>query len=129
MAGGILATILVVSVFIAGRSTLIYIYTVDPVEINYAMTRFLYVMPFLFLTSSYEIIGSALRGMEKSTLPALFTLLGTVVFRLFWVYVIFPLWDSFETLIIVYPVSWALTGGMVVIYYISQRKKLFAKKI
>lgn len=126
MTAGVIATALLISVFIAGRNTLIRIYTVDPVEINYAMKRFLYVMPFLFLTSSYEITGSALRGMGKSVLPAFFTLLGTVVFRLFWVYVIFPLWNSFETLIIVYPVSWALTGGMVGIYYISQKKKLFA---
>lgn len=129
MAGGTLATMLVISLFIAGRGTLIRIYTVDPVEIDYAMMRFLYVMPFLFLTSSYEVTGSALRGMGKSTLPAVFTFLGTVVFRLFWVYVIFPLWNSFETLIIVYPVSWALTGGMMVLYYILQRKKLFAEKM
>lgn len=129
MAGGVLATFLTVFVFIAGRNILIRIYTVDPVEINYAMMRFLYVMPFLFLTGSYEVTGSALRGMGKSTLPAFFTFLGTVVFRLFWVYAIFPLWNSFETLIIVYPVSWALTGGMMVIYYILQRKKLFAEKM
>lgn len=129
MAGGTLATMLVISLFIAGRGTLIRIYTVDPVEIDYAMMRFLYVMPFLFLTSSYEVTGSALRGMGKSTLPAVFTFLGTVVFRLFWIYVIFPLWNSFETLIIVYPVSWALTGGMMVLYYILQRKKLLAEKM
>ena len=128
MVGGIFSTMLVMSAFIAGRSVLIRIYTVDPVEIDYAMMRFLYVMPFLFLTSSYEVIGSALRGMGKSTLPAVFTFLGTVVFRLFWVYVIFPLWNSFETLIVVYPVSWALTGGMMVFYYISQRKKLLVEK-
>lgn len=36
---------------------------------------------------------------------------------------------SFETPIIVYLVPWALTGGMVVIYYIAQRKKLFATVI
>lgn len=127
MAGGMIGTILVIFVFILARGTLIRIFTVDPVEIEYAMTRFLYVMPFLFLTSTYEIIGSALRGMGRSTLPALFTLLGTVVFRVFWVYVIFPLWNSFQMLIIVYPVSWVLTGGMVAVYYFSQRKKLFAK--
>lgn len=129
MTVGVLATILVVSVFIAARSTLIRIYTIDPVEIDYAMKRFLYVMPFLFLTSSYEITGSALRGMGKSTLPAFFTLLGTVVFRLFWVYVIFPLWNSFEMLIIVYPISWVLTGGMIIVYYISQKRKLLVKRL
>lgn len=126
MSLGVLASILVSFVLIAGRSTMIRIYTVDPVEIDYAMTRFLYATPFLFLINSYEITGSALRGMGKSTFPAFFTLLGTVVFRLFWVYVVFPFRNSFEMLILVYPVSWVLTGGMTVIYYIAQRKKLFA---
>lgn len=128
LAGGITATIIVIFIFILGRSTLIRIFTVDPVEIEYAMMRFVYVMPFLFLTSSYEVVGSALRGMGRSVAPALFTLLGTVVFRVFWVYVIFPVWNSFQTLIIVYPVSWLLTGGMVVAYYLLHRSGLFANR-
>lgn len=127
MAGGMIGTILVISVFIFARGTLIRIFTVEPVEIEYAMARFLYVMPFLFLTSTYEIIGSALRGMGRSTLPAIFTLLGTVVFRVFWVYVIFPLWNSFRMLIVVYPISWVLTGGMMAVYYFLQRRKLFSQ--
>lgn len=122
LAGGALTTILVISVFILGRNTLIRIFTVDPIEISYAMTRFQYVMPFLFLTSSYEITGSALRGMGKSAAPALFTLIGTVGFRVFWVYVVFPIWNSFPMLIVVYPISWVLTGAMVVGYYFSQRR-------
>lgn len=85
-------------------------------------------MPFLLLTSSYEVVGSALRGMGRLVAPAFFTLLGTVVFRVFWVYVIFPVWNSFQTLIIVYPVSWLLTGGMVVAYYLLHRRQLFAGK-
>ena len=128
LAGGIIAAVCIISVFILGRNTLIRIFTVDPVEIEYAMMRFVYVMPFLFLTSSYEVVGSALRGMGKSLAPALFTLLGTVVFRVFWVYVVFPIWNSFQTLIIVYPISWLLTGGMVVAYYLLHRRQLFAER-
>ena len=90
------------------------------------MVRFLYAIPFLFLTTTYEVIGSALRGMGRSTLPAVFTFVGTVVFRVFWIYVIFPMWNSFPALIIVYPVSWVLTGGMMAVYYFLQRWKLFA---
>lgn len=33
--------------------------------------------------SSYEIVGSALRGMGRSTVPALLTVIGSVVFRVF----------------------------------------------
>lgn len=127
LADGMIGTFLATLVFIITRGTLIRIFTVDPAEIEYAMARFLYVMPFLFVTGTYEIVGSALRGMGKSTLPAVFTLLGTVVFRVFWVYVIFPLRNSFHALIVVYPISWVLTGIMMLLYYLGQRGKLFAK--
>lgn len=40
--------------------------------IEYAMARFLYAMPFLFLTATYEVSGSALRGMGRLTLPVVF---------------------------------------------------------
>ena len=83
-------------------------------------------MPFLFLESTYEITGSALRGMGRSALPALFTVIGTVVFRVFWVYVVFPYWSSFPALISVYPISWALTGGMMILYYLGCRRRLFS---
>ncbi len=129
LAGGMIGAILVSFIFIFARSTVIRIFTVDPAEIEYAMTRFLYAMPFLFLTSTYEVVGSALRGMGKSTLPAVFTVLGTVVFRVIWIYAVFPLWNSFHALIIVYPVSWVLTGGLMILYYFWQQRKLFGKDL
>lgn len=36
------------------------------------------------LTTTYEVESAALRGMGKSLEPAIFTILGTVVFRLIW---------------------------------------------
>lgn len=125
LAAGMIGAILVSFGFILTRNTVIRIFTVDPAEIEYAMARFRYAIPFLFLTSTYEVVGSALRGMGRSTLPAIFTVLGTVVFRVFWVYAVFPMWNSFQALIIVYPVSWMLTGGMMILYYFGQRRKLF----
>lgn len=66
--------------------------------------------------------SSMLQQLFNSAAPALFTLIGTVGFRVLWVYVIFPIWNSFPMLIIVYPISWVLTGVMVVGYYFSQRR-------
>lgn len=76
LAGGIIGTVFVVSAFILGCSILIRIFTVDPVEIEYAMMRFVYVMPFLFLAGTYEVVGSALRGMGKSLAPGFFYTFG-----------------------------------------------------
>lgn len=126
MLEGIIGTATLTAVILLGRHTLIQVYTINPQEIKYAMYRMTLAMPFLFLQSTYEITGSALRGMGRSTLPALFTVIGTVVFRVFWVYVIFPHWNTFPALVSVYPVSWALTGGMMVLYYLGSRKKLFS---
>lgn len=80
------------------------------------------------VAGSYEITGSTLRGMGRSTVPALLTVIGSVVFRVIWVYVVFAKWRSFSVLIIVYPISWVLTGSMVVGYYFLMRRRLFAEK-
>lgn len=80
--------------------------------------------PFLFLAGMYEITGSSLRGMGRSLTSALLAVLGTVVFRVFWVYLIFPTWGTFSSLMMVYPVSWALTGTMMTIYYFFAIQKI-----
>lgn len=103
---------------------LIRVFTVVPEEMEFGLVRVYYVLPFMFLACSYEIGGSSLRGMGRSTMPALFTVIGTVVFRLFWVYVVFPRVGTLSFLLIVYPLSWALTGAMVVVYYLAVNRKL-----
>ncbi len=61
----------------------------------------------------YEIPGSALRGMGRSMLPTLLTVFGTCVLRIIWVYTVCPVWEGFHALMFVYPVSWTITGVMV----------------
>ncbi len=126
---GVISSEALALLFLAGSGLFIQIFTVKPNEIAYAMVRIYYVLPFTLLECSYEITGSYLRGMGRSTMPALFTVIGTVVFRVFWVYVVFPHMGSLASLLIVYPISWVLTGGMVIIYYLAIRKKIFANEV
>ena len=111
--------------FIAGSSFLIKIYTVKPLEIEFAMIRIMYILPFLFITSSYEITGSSLRGMGRSAIPAVITVVGVVVFRVIWVYLIFPNFGNLLSLLIVYPISWVITGGMMLGYYAIAKKSIY----
>lgn len=124
MLEGVAGAAVLTAVILVGRDTLIQIYTTDPEEIRYAMVRLFYGIPFLFLAGMYEITGSSLRGMGRSLTPALLAVLGTVVFRVFWVYRVFPIWDTFSSLMMVYPVSWALTGTMMTIYYFLTIRKI-----
>lgn len=122
----VIGVVALCGIFIAGSSFLIKIYTVKPLEIEFAMVRILYILPFLFITTSYEITGSALRGMGRSAVPAVITVVGVVVFRLIWVYLIFPyLGGSLFSLLIVYPISWFITGGMMLGYYAIAKKGIF----
>ena len=62
-------------------------------------------------------------GSIPSVIPALITVLGTVVFRVSWVYTVFPHWNTLASLLAVYPISWLLTGAMMVSYYFYVRRR------
>ena len=70
------------------------------------------------LACSYEISGSVLRGYGHSLTPALFTVFGTCVFRVIWVNTVVPAHHVLPILFSVYPISWILTGTMVLTAYV-----------
>lgn len=113
------------AMFYVGRDQFISLYTTEKLVAGYALIRMYHCMIPHFLMNSYEITGSVLRGMGYSLLPALLTVIGSVGFRLVWLFAIFPVFNSFEMLLNVYPVSWILTGTMVITSYIFISKKAF----
>lgn len=91
----------------------------------YGKIRMEIVLACQFMASSYEISASALRGMGKSMLPTILTVFGTCLLRIVWVYEVCPVWTSFSTIMLVYPVSWVATGTMVsMAFYLTVRKRL-----
>ena len=103
--------------------TLLHIFSTDPEVIGYGLTRMHIVLAVQFIACSYEIAGSSLRGMGKSMTPTMLTILGTCLLRVVWVYVVCPQWHGFDVLMSVYPVSWVLTGTMVVTAYFRSIRK------
>ena len=82
---------------------------------------------FNFMASSYEVTGGALRGMGYSMVPTALTIVGSCLFRIFWVFMIFPKAGTFRSLILVYPVSWAVCGIMVISSYLIIMRRLTAR--
>lgn len=81
------------------------------------------------LACLYEIPGSALRGMGRSMLPTLLTVFGTCLLRIVWVYAVCPVWQGFHALMFVYPVSWTITGVMVMAAYLITFRKIRQKSL
>lgn len=126
MTEGMLLTMVLSTIFTVWGRTFVGLYTTNTVVMAYALIRMHHVMMIEFLTGSYEIAGSVLRGVGYSLLPAILTVLGSVCFRIFWLFAIFPKRHTFDMLMTVYPVSWVLTGGMVLLAYFVVTKKLFS---
>ena len=107
------------------REQLIQLFTKDPEVIVYAMTRITTTLSVHFLIGTYEISGGCLRGMGKSVTPMLISILGTCAFRLIWVFTVVSAHHEFRTLMMVYPISWVLTGCVMTTAYLLTRRKLF----
>ena len=114
--------------FIAGRHFTLSLFTTDPEVFKYAVIRFTHILAFQWMVSSYEISGSAMRGMGYSMTPTVITIFGTCVFRIFWVLTLFPRHRDFGFLLYVYPASWLITGFMVLLaYFLVCRKAMPAR--
>ena len=114
-------------VFWIFRGTLIQIFTTDQEVIAYAMIRMMIVSTWEIGTGTYEIPAGCLRGMGISMAPTVLVIFGSCVFRLIYVSTIFAAHHDFLILTIVYPISWAITGVAVEIFYFVMRRKLFAR--
>ncbi|MDE5828778.1 MAG: MATE family efflux transporter [Duncaniella sp.] len=89
------------------------VFTGDTEVIRYATERIYSALRFQFIAATYEISGAYMRGLGYSMTPTLLTILGTCVLRIVWVHTISVHYHTFPALLLVYPVSWAITGLMV----------------
>ncbi len=117
--------LVVLALFLLFRDPIMSLFTTDEAVLGYAFIRIMRVCGTHFLIGTYEISGGALRGMNHSLLPALISIFGTCAFRLLWVFAVVGKHHTFETLMLVYPASWILTGTLMLTSYFVARKRLF----
>ncbi len=109
---------LMTALFLGLQNFWIGLYTTNPLVMEYAKRKMGISLALHFLICTYEIMGSLMRGMGRSMLPAVITILGSVCFRIVWLLTVFAQNHTFETLIWVYPVSWILTGSMMFVAFL-----------
>ena len=71
----------------------------------------------------YEVAASGMRGMGWSVLPTIVVIVGSCLLRIVYVFTLFPLIRSFENLMLIYPVTWIVTGAtMIALLLLCQGK-------
>lgn len=105
------------------KGPLFGLFTSDEAVAQWGYIRMWHILIFNVLATSYEVSAGAMRGMGHSITPAVLIILGSCVFRIAWLYLVFPFGRTFELLLDVYPASWLITGISVFVAYLIVRNK------
>lgn len=99
------------------------------VAIEYGVQRIIVgVFPY-FICSIMEQFAGLLRGVGKSLIPAINTLVGTCLLRVVWVCWVYPLNKSILWLYTCYPISWTLCTIFHIVTFLIIRKKTMTKML
>ncbi len=107
------------------RGEMVYIFTDEALVAEIATIRMMYILPFIMLNSASDILSGSMRGVGHSLVPAMITIGGVCGVRLIWIYTVFAKVKTFEILMMIYPVSWAITAvGIIGAYFVVRKKEL-----
>ncbi len=109
---------------------LLTLFNPDPEVVKYGILRMEYQLTFYSLLAIMEIVLGALRGLGYSFVPMFISLMGACVFRVVWVWTIFPCYKSLENLFLSYPVSWILVDLVAgcMLFFVCRNMLLRAKQ-
>ena len=132
----VLINCLILSVVISGvlgcgsyafGTEILKVYTEDPKVIQCGLEILSMTTVTYFLCGIMDLFPGALRGMGRSGVPMILSIIGTVGTRIVWIFMLFPQHRSLKFLFISYPASWLFTIVMQVICFYFVRKQIHAK--
>ncbi len=91
------------------RRPLLGLFSNNTTVIEYAIVKVGILVPGFLIGGFMDVSTGCLRGLGRSTLPMIVSIIGVCAFRVLWVYTAFAAFPTLETLYISYPVSWAIT--------------------
>ena len=93
-----------------------------------AMVRFrLIVLPY-FLCGFMDVCSGVLRGMGKSIVSTIISLVGACLMRVVWLCTVFPAHPTLEVIFISYPITWILTTATAFVVIRILLKKMLSKQ-
>lgn len=131
----VLINCLILSVVISGvlgcgsyafGTEILKVYTEDPKVIQCGLEILSMTTVTYFLCGIMDLFPGALRGMGRSGVPMILSIIGTVGTRIVWIFMLFPQHRSLKFLFVSYPASWLFTIVMQVICFYFVRKQVHA---
>ena len=89
---------------------LLGIYSSDPKVIEFGMIRLTLICLPYFLCGLMDVMVGCIRGLGYSFMPMIVSLAGACGLRILWVFTIFQMNPTLQTLYLSYPVTWGITA-------------------
>ena len=113
----IVAMLVLGALILCFMRSLLRIFNADPAVVEIGVIRIVYVVVPEIFAVFIDIFSGSMRGYGYSLMPAVVTLVCICGVRLSWVWLVFPHHPTFETLMIIYPISWAVTSMFLYLLY------------
>lgn len=100
------------------------VFSTDAEVIELGMIRLRLFAVTYIINSALDVTTGQMRGLGKSVIPMIVTMVGVCGLRILWVFTVFPQHRSLFMLYFSYPVSWFITGSVLVVMYAITFRKI-----
>lgn len=108
----LIATGSAIALVLAAGHLLLGLFVRDPEAVRLGYDRLLLVFVGYIFSMTYDVVSGYLRGFGISLAPALLTVIGVCGVRIGWIAFVFPTHRDFLTIMMVYPISLAVTAAL-----------------
>ena len=125
LAEGMITLVLAITLILLCGKNLLSLFNDDPTVIELGYTRLIHIVPAHLFSLFYDVMSGYMRGFGISLVPAVLTTAGVCGIRIFWIQIVFPMYQSFRAIMAVYPISLCATALMIFVallcYHPSRR--------
>lgn len=121
---GIAACGTLIVLLIAFCRPLFGIFCDDAAVVDIGVYMLTTMMPSYILFVFIEVYSGALRGLGDVLVPTIITMSGVLFIRVPMMFFIVPLFPEVFTILMSYPISWAVTVALFVPYYFYRKRKI-----
>ena len=81
--------------------------------------------PFYALYSFTEVLSGAVKGSGEGLMPMIITVFTVCTMRLLWIWTVVPHFRTIQTVALSYPITWARSSFVLILYYMNYSKRKF----
>ena len=92
--------------YLSGEFWLSILLKNDPTSISYGMIRMFYLTLFYFVVAANSALSHTIQAYGYPAASTVISIVGVLIFRVIWMATVYPLYQTFENLMLCFLVSW-----------------------